>query len=72
MGVDGLTNMTKFNSGINVMSNCISKPEFNLTFDSMVHVDNCSQDTLKDLENGYIAKLQVLTKKNFNETDKLY
>lgn len=49
LGVDGLT-MPKFDSGINLMSNYISKPELNIAFDSLVHVDNCDEGTLKDLE----------------------
>jgi hypothetical protein len=61
IGVDGLM-MPKFNSGINMMSNYISKPELNISFGSMVHVDNCSQDTIKDLEKMVDTKINQFTR----------
>lgn len=36
--------------GIQLMSNYVNKPELNVSFDSLVHVDHCDQGTLKDLE----------------------
>lgn len=61
IGVDNLT-MPKLNSDINLMSNYISKPELNISFDSMVHVDNCSQDTLKDLEKMVDSKINTFSR----------
>ena len=62
VGLDGLQNLPQFNSGINLNSNYISKPDVNLTFDSLVHVDNCSQDTLKDLEKMIDNKIDKFSK----------
>lgn len=61
LGADNLT-MPKLNSDINLMSNYISKPNLNLSFDSLVHVDNCSQDTLKDLEKMVDSKINTFSR----------
>lgn len=61
IGVDGLT-MPKVNSGVGVMSNYVSKPEFNMSFDSLVHVDHCDQNTLKDLEKMVDTKINQFSK----------
>lgn len=61
LGADNLT-MPKLNSDINLMSNYISKPKLNISFDSMVHVDNCSQDTLKDLEKMVDSKINTFSR----------
>ena len=49
IGVDGLM-MPKFDSGINMMPNYITKPEFNIDIEEFVHVDKVDQDTLPKLE----------------------
>lgn len=61
IGVDGLT-MPKFDSGINIVTNAISKPEFNFSFDSMVHVDHCDEGTVKDLEKMVDTKINQFTR----------
>ena len=61
VGVDGLT-MPKFDSGINIVTNAISKPEFNFSFDSMVHVDHCDEGTIKDLEKMVDTKINQFTR----------
>lgn len=61
LGVDGLTR-PKFDSGINMVSNVISKPELNISFDSMVHVDHCDEGTLKDLEKMVDTKINQFNK----------
>ena len=61
IGVDGLT-MPKFDSGINIVTNAISKPEFNFSFDSMVHVDHCDEGTIKDLEKMVDTKINQFTR----------
>lgn len=61
VGVDGLT-MPKFDSGINIVTNAISKPEFNFNFDSMVHVDHCDEGTIKDLEKMVDTKINQFTR----------
>jgi hypothetical protein len=49
-------------ANINMISNAVTKPELNFAFDSLVHVDNCSQETLKDLEKMVDNKINKLTK----------
>lgn len=61
VGIDGLT-MPKFDSGINIVTNAISKPEFNFSFDSMVHVDHCDEGTIKDLEKMVDTKINQFTR----------
>ena len=48
--------------GVNLMSNYVSKPEMNLTFDSLVHVDHCDEGTLKDLEKMVDTKIDQFSK----------
>ena len=48
--------------GIQMMSNYISKPELNVSFDSLVHVDHCDQGTLKDLEKMVDTKINQFSK----------
>ena len=57
--------MLKIGSGanINMISNAVNKPELNFAFDSLVHVDNCSQETLKDLEKMVDNKINDFSKK---------
>ena len=50
-------------ANINMISNAVNKPELNFAFDSLVHVDNCSQDTLKDLEKMVDTKINQFTKR---------
>ena len=35
---------------INMINNAVVKPQYDFSFDSLVHVDHCDQNTLKDLE----------------------
>ncbi len=49
-------------ANINMISNAVTKPELNFSFDSLVHVDNCSQDTLKDLEKMVDGKINQFSK----------
>lgn len=57
-------NMMNIGGGanINMISNAVTKPELNFSFDSLVHVDNCSQDTLKDLEKMVDGKINQFSK----------
>ena len=52
----------KFNSGINVITNAVNKPELNLNFDSLVHVDHCDEGTLKNLEKMVDNKINDFSK----------
>ncbi len=56
--------MMKIGGGanINMISNAVTKPELNFSFDSLVHVDNCSQETLKDLEKMVDNKINQFNK----------
>lgn len=49
IGVDGLT-MPQFDSGVNVLTNYISKPELNIDIAEFVHVDKVDKDTMPQLE----------------------
>ena len=49
-------------ANINMISSAVNKPELNFEFDSLVHVDNCSQDTLKDLEKMVDNKINQFSK----------
>ena len=57
-------NMMNIGGGanLNMISNAVNKPELNFSFDSLVHVDNCSQDTLKDLEKMVDTKINQFNK----------
>ena len=57
-------NMMNVGGGVNLnmISNAVTKPELNFAFDSLVHVDNCSQDTLKDLEKMVDTKINQFNK----------
>lgn len=56
--------MMKIGGGanLNMISNAVNKPELNFAFDSLVHVDNCSQETLKDLEKMVDNKINQFSK----------
>lgn len=62
LGVDGLTNMPQFNSGINMVSNAISKPEFKFEIAEFLHVDKVDQDTLPVLEKMIDKKIDTFAK----------
>lgn len=62
VGLDGLTNMPKFNSGVNIMSNAINKPEIKIDVAEFVHVDRVDKDTLPQLEAMVDKKINKLTK----------
>jgi hypothetical protein len=47
---------------INMISNAINKPEFNMSFDSLVHVDHCDEGTLRDLEKMVDTKINQFSK----------
>ena len=49
-------------ANLNMISNAVVKPELNFEFDSLVHVDNCSQETLKDLEKMVDTKINQFSK----------
>ena len=55
MNITGGTNL-------NMISNAINKPELNLSFDSLVHVDHCDEGTLKDLEKMVDTKINQFNK----------
>ena len=61
IGVDGLT-MPKINSGVNLMSNYISKPEINLTFDALVKADKITEDTLPEVKKFVKQEINSLVK----------
>ena len=57
-----MMNMPNAGGDVNIINNAVNKPELNLSFDSLVHVDNCSQDTLKDLEKMVDTKINQFSR----------
>lgn len=57
-------NMMNISSGtnVNMISNAVTKPNFEFNFDSMVHVDHCDEGTLKDLEKMVDTKINQFSK----------
>lgn len=51
-----MLNMTN-PTGVNIISNAIIQPNYDFKFDSLVHVDHCDQNTVKDLERMVDNKL---------------
>lgn len=45
-----MMDMSSMTSGINLMSNVINKPELNLSFDSLLHIDNCSNEVIPEVK----------------------
>ena len=45
-----MMNMPNAMPNINMINNAVNKPNYEFSFDSLVHVDHCDQNTLKDLE----------------------
>ena len=62
VGLDGLRNMPQFNSGVNVSSNYISKPEFNLTFDALVKAERIDENTLPEVKKFVQQEINSLVK----------
>lgn len=63
IGLDGLANMPKFDSGINLMSNVINKPELNLSFEALVKADKITEDTLPEVKKFVTQELNNFAKK---------
>lgn len=61
IGVDGLM-MPKFDSGINMMTNYINKPEFSFNVDNFLRCDNVSQDSLPELKQFVRTEMNNLIK----------
>lgn len=57
-----MMNIGDMSGGVQLMSNYVSKPELNLSFDSLVHVDHCDEGTLKDLEKMVDTKINQFSK----------
>jgi uncharacterized membrane-anchored protein YhcB (DUF1043 family) len=63
IGLDGLTNMPKFDSGISLMSNVINKPELNLSFEALVKADKITEDTLPEVKKFVTQELDNFARK---------
>ena len=57
-----MMNLTNPTANINMINNAVNKPELNLTFDSLVHVDHCDEGTLKNLEKMVDTKISDFSK----------
>ena len=61
IGVDGLTT-PKFNNGVNLMSNYVSKPEINLSFEALVKAEKITEDTLPEVKKFVKQEINSLVK----------
>lgn len=61
IGADNLM-MPKLNSGVNVMTNYITKPEFKIDIEEFVHVERVDQNTLPQLEKMMDKKIDDFSK----------
>lgn len=57
------TDMSSAVQGINIMTNYVNKPEVKLEFENLLHIDNCSQDSIKDVEKIVTEQLDKFTRK---------
>lgn len=57
------TDMASAVQGVNLMTNYVNKPEVKLEFENLVHIDNCSQDSIKDVEKIVTEQLDKFTRK---------
>lgn len=62
VGLDGLRNMSQVNSGINLMSNYVQRPEFNLTFDALVKAEHIDENTLPEVKKFVQQEINSLVK----------
>lgn len=60
--VDGLINRPNFDSGINMISSAVNKPELNITFDSLVKAENITEETLPAVRKLVTQELNRFTK----------
>lgn len=61
IGVDGLT-MPKFDSGINIISSAVNKPEIKLDIQNFLRCDNVSQDSMPELKKFVNDQMNNLVK----------
>lgn len=47
---------------VNMINNAVMKPQYDFHFDSLVHVDHCDQNTIKDLEKMVDNKIDKFSK----------
>lgn len=47
---------------VNMINNAVIKPQYDFSFDSLVHVDHCDQSTIKDLEKMVDTKIDKFSK----------
>ena len=47
---------------VNMINNAVVKPQYDFSFDSLVHVDHCDQSTVKDLEKMVDSKIDTFAR----------
>lgn len=60
--VDGLISMPKIDSGINMISNAINKPEINLSFEALVKAERIDEGTLPEVKKFVQQEINTLVK----------
>ena len=62
VGLDGLMNMPKVDSGISLINNVVNKPELKIDVENFLRCDNVSQDTLPELKKFVNEQMNSLIK----------
>lgn len=61
------TDMSSAVQGVNVMTSVLNKPETNLIFENLLHIDNCTNEVLPEVKKIITEQLESFTKKlNYN------
>ena len=60
--VDGLINMPKFDSGVNIITNAVNKPEINLSFEALVKAERIDEGTLPEVKRFVQQEINTLVK----------
>ena len=62
-----MSQMANAAHGVNVMTNVVNKPTVDIAFDSLLHVDNCSQDAIPQVKKMINEQLENFARKlNYN------
>ena len=53
--------------GVNLITNVVNKPELNLAFENLLHIDNCTNEVIPEVKKIITEQLENFTKKlNYN------
>jgi murein DD-endopeptidase MepM/ murein hydrolase activator NlpD len=63
VGLDGLMNTNKFGANVNMINSAVNKPELNLSFENLLHIDNCSQDSMDEVKKFVSKEMDTFARK---------